>query len=162
MYEKEEDYLLGVIEDLHLLADQQSNNGTHLSAMEATQDYASLSKQIELLQTELQRAEDVYQKRMQTEDENKVFASPTARAMSDEYSNTLNEYLVVARDKLQILTKKKTLLKTKLRSLMEYFGEDVNCSDNLPIFNAIKEFRKALAFSKESIEWKIRQQNPMN
>jgi predicted nuclease with TOPRIM domain len=141
LYDKNEENLLEVIEDLTQLSD----NTLPLSTTEALNEYESLQKQLTGLQKELERVQP----------SNSIFSSPTAKLMSDSYCTALEKHLNEARERIAFISKRKILLSKKIRALMEYFGEDPKSIDNNAIFQALKEFRRALAFSKETVEWKL-------
>ncbi len=149
LYDKSEEGLLGVIEDLGFLADHTAP----LCSTEVLQDLTSINKQVDSLTQEARRARSL------TSGQD-IFSSPTAKAISDEYTIRLEEYLQTFQDRQLLLMKRRQLLQKKIYSLMEYFGEDPKDIDSMPIFSALKDFRRALAFSKDSAEWKLyRSQN---
>lgn len=147
LYDKSEESLLEVIEDLSLLAD----NTLQLSSLEAIQEYSNLEQQLAKLTKELQRSQPMA--------ESETLTSPTAKSMSDKYCHRLSDYIHEFKEKMAYLNKRKIILSKKLKSLMEYFGEEPSNQDTNKIFNALKEFRRALAFSKESVEWKLSRNN---
>ncbi len=147
LYDKNEENLLGVIDDLSQLADST----LPLSTLDALSEYENLKKQLSYLQKEMDRVQP----------SNNVFSSPTAKAMSDVYCVTLEKHVTAARDRIAYIDKRKVLFTKKVRSLMEYFGEDPKNTDNNNIFHALKEFRRALSFSKETVEWKLSRNHQM-
>ncbi len=140
MFDKGEESLLGVIDDLVMISD----NTLPLSSTEAFQEFENLEQQLGKLEIEKRRSSP-----------EASFSSPTAKQMSDDYVQKLEFYIIESREKLTFLSKRKILLSKKLKNLMEYFGEDPKNHDNTAIFHALKEFRRALAFSKEAVEWKL-------
>lgn len=144
LYDKGEESVLEVIDDLAMLSD----NTLPFSTLEAFQEFDNLEKLIANLDAE---------KRRNSPDA--TFSSPTAKAMSDEYVQKLETYVCESKEKMGFLSKRKILLSKKLRGLMEYFGEDPKSHDNTVIFQALKDFRRALAFSKEAVEWKLSRNN---
>lgn len=136
-----------MIQDLAIVADSTAP----LSSAEALQDLATAQKHLQTLEQEVARAQALSSAQ-------EVFSSPTAKAMSDQYSLRLMEYATAFRDRMALLLKRKQLLVKKLRAVMEYFGEDPMEMNSSPIFSALKEFRRALAFSKEAVEWKLSRQ----
>lgn len=141
LYDKNEENLLEVIDDLTQLSD----NTLPLSTTEALNEYDNLQKQLSSLQREMERVQP----------SNNIFSSPTAKAMSDDYCVALEKHIISSRERITYINKRKVLLTKKIRALMEYFGEDPKNTDNTAIFHALKEFRRALAFSKEAVEWKL-------
>lgn len=142
LYDKNDENLLEVIDDLAQLAD----NTLPLSSVEAFQEYEHIQKQLSSLEKEYERT--------QPNDSN-PFSSPTAKTLSDHYCVALEEHIVRAKERLSYIVKRKVLLSKKIRALMEYFGEDPKKTDTAPIFDALKEFRRSLLFSKEAVEWKL-------
>lgn len=144
LYDKSEEHLVGVIDDLSLLADMT----LPIASLEALQEFQTMLSHLSQLEKEVTRTQPLQQSQ-------EIFTSPTAKAMSDEYAQRLHEYIHEYQGKVSILTKRKTLFLKKIRQLMEYFGEDPVNQDTNPIFNALRDFRRALAFSKEQTEWKL-------
>lgn len=144
LYDKAEESALGCIEDLSILTDPT----TPLSSQEILQEFSLLQKQVQDLEQELSRARSLTAAQ-------ETFSSPTAKSISDEYTVRLNDHLVDFRDRLSLLTKRKQLLLKKIGTLMEYFGEDPKEVDCAAVFTALKDFRRALSFSKEAVEWKF-------
>ncbi|RYH28724.1 hypothetical protein EON65_11160 [archaeon] len=144
LYDKNEESLLLVIDDLSLLGD----NTSPLNSLEVLHDLKQIDKQMEVLNQELLRARSLSSVQ-------EIFSSPTAKAISDKYTVQLQIYIAGFEEQIGMLHKRKVLFLRKIQALMEYFGEDVKQTDSSRIFNALKEFRRTLAFSKESVEWKL-------
>jgi hypothetical protein len=75
--------------------------------------------------------------------------------MVNQSHDRLGTYIHAFRTKLAETERLKTMLTKKANALMDYFGEDRASCDNTKIFAVLLEFRRALAFSKESVEWKL-------
>lgn len=148
LYDKSEERLLGVIEDLSLV-----DECAKLNSQELLRDFDALNKNFAALQAD-------YDRNMAVSTHSPVkraaeFTSPTARAMVSQFHDRLGAYLIEFKQKLSEAQRSKLMLSKKANELIDYFGEDRTSCDNTKIFSVLQEFRRALAFSKESVEWKI-------
>jgi hypothetical protein len=228
LYDKNEQDLLEVLDDLNLLLLTEANpsssssgstmnsysitsdnqhagsSNSHVphqfASIEIFQEYNLLQGQFSQLTKELDRnlsnhvidpleAINNASAPADQQDKNNLFASPTAKRISNEYLRNLEEYIVNYRERMNIVMKKKLLLTKKIQQLIEYFGEEksnylvsvadksnnnsnsnnnINSNKAAPplslydvstIFLALKDFCRSLAFSKENYEWKLSRSN---
>lgn len=135
-----------MIDDLKLIEESSRISGNDIN-----KEYGNLKKTVLLLEEEKDRNESKIH--------SSSFSSPTAKSMIDQYNTRLNEYLDRFCEKLNELEKSVTIMNKKVVSIAEYFGEDPQNCDSSNIFGVLQEFRRALAFSKEAVEWRIYRAN---
>ena len=148
IYDKAEEKLMGVIEDINLVDECFRINSSDLlkNCETIEKDFAALNSEYErnnLLcgSSNLQR--------------NEHFFSPTAKALVADFSDRLGNYLSVFKELLTVVRKHRQIMVRKTNEFIIFFGEDHTSCDIVKIFSVLQEFRRALAFSKESVEWKL-------
>lgn len=142
LYDKQEEGVLSVIEDLNLV-----DETARISGGEVLKEFATVRATLDSL-------EEAYQYN-QKKNVEPCFNSPTAKKMIDEFSTKLETYLSSFQGRMQECDKSKLILKKKIDDVIQYFGEDAASCDTAKIFGTLQEFLRAVAFSKAAVEWRI-------
>lgn len=142
LYDKQEESVLAVIDDLSLVEETARLSGTEVM------------KEFDTVRASLDGLEDAYRFNQKKTDE-PGFASPTAKKMIDEFSTKLESYLGLFQGQIQECERSKIILKKKIDDIIRYFGEDIASCDTTKIFGTLHEFLRAVAFSKAAVEWRL-------
>jgi hypothetical protein len=142
LYDKQEEAMLSVIEDLNLVEESARTSGSEVI------------KEFSTLRASLDSLEQAYAFNQQKSAE-PGFSSPTARKMVDQFSVRLETYLSSFQGQMQECERSKTILTRKVSDIVKYFGEDAEACDTAKIFGTLQEFLRAVAFSKAAVEWKL-------
>lgn len=87
------------------------------------------------------------------------FGSPTAQRLCDAYEPRLAAHVDALEASLERLRLQRRRLQQKTRALVDYFGEDPQTvRAPCPIFSALRDLRRDLAFAKEAVEWRLQRQ----
>lgn len=159
------------LRDLATLDDPQLKTGTHA---ELLHDCDSLESLLKRLRDEQQRlltrrasmrpAADVAaaqtpQRDAQPQRIPSDFGSPTAQRLCDAYEPRLAAHVDALEASLERLRLQRRRLQQKTRALVDYFGEDAQTvRAPCPIFAALRDLRRDLAFAKEAVEWRLQRQ----
>jgi hypothetical protein len=145
LYDKQEESVLQVIDDLSLLEESSK-----LSCNEVLKEFATLD-------ASLQSLENAYAFN-QRKTEEPSFNSPTAKQLIDTFSTRLEAYIAQFQGLKAECDRSKLILARKINDVIRYFGEDaaaVGGCDTSKIFGVLQEFVRAVSFSKAAVEWKI-------
>lgn len=142
LYDKQEEGVLAVIEDLNLVEESARLSGT-----EVLREFAAVRAALDGLQ-------EAYQFN-QTKAAEPLFNSPTAKKMIDEFSEKLEAHLSSFQGQMQECERSKVILTKKLEDIVRYFGEEAASCDTSKIFGTLQEFLRAVAFSKAAVEWRL-------
>lgn len=164
LYDKNEQDLLGVLDDLSLITNsmyqENTTNPSSSSTMNSHQvnsqnasatastsiphQFASVEifQEYNVIQNQFQQLTAEYERNTQQADAivdplnqatssssssvGDIFASPTAKRISNEYMSNLENYIYEFREQINLVMKKKLLLNKKLAQLIDYFGEERN------------------------------------
>lgn len=143
LYDKGEQNVLAVVDDLNLV-----DKSSKLSDAEVLKEVEGISKNFKFLMEELQRNE--------LNMSGNVLRSPTAKLIVNDFHTALQAYLHTFTSQVEEVAKWSGVMRRKVKEIVEYFGEDAGKCDTVKIFAVLQEFRTALLFSKESVEWKLR------
>jgi hypothetical protein len=142
LYDRQEESVLCVIEDLTLVEET-----ARISGAEVMKEFATVHASLDGL-------EEAYRYNANKTAES-TFNSPTAKKMIDEFSLKLESYLSVFQGQMQECDRSKVILKKKIDDIIQYFGEDATSCDTAKIFGTLHEFLRAVAFSKAAVEWRL-------
>mmetsp|Transcript_5286 Transcript_5286/g.8627 ORF Transcript_5286/g.8627 Transcript_5286/m.8627 type:complete len:506 (+) Transcript_5286:1-1518(+) len=144
-YDKQEESVLSVIEDLSLVTDSSKISGK------------DVVKELSALRTTLTSLENAYAENKRKHEAEPTFHSPTAKQMIDDFGTKLETYMASFQGKMLECDKYKIILERKMVDIVTYFGEETDSTgcDTMKIFNVLQEFLTALSFSKAAVEWKI-------
>lgn len=142
LYDKQEESVLTVIEDLNLVEESAKVSGN-----EVLKEFAGVRSALDGL-------EEAYTAN-QKKNEVPSFNSPTAKKLIDEFSSKLEVYLSSFQGQMQECERSKLILRRKIDDIIKYFGEDPVSCDTVKIFGTLQEFLRAIAFSKAAVEWKL-------
>ena len=160
LYDKEEQEILDVIQEFKILDECCSKK---LSASDVKRDFEQVLNIIQRLNA----AYDSSSKTNNTSTESdsaksplNETKSPIAKILSSKYVGNLKTFVSNVNEKVAELKTWKDLLSAKHTEIVDYFGEESDHScDTIKVFTVMQEFKKALAFSKQAIEWKIQRSN---
>ncbi len=142
LYDKHEERVLDVIDDLQLVDD-----GAKLSGAETAREFDAVARNLAFLSAEHDRNQGTL--------DSHSFSSPTAKLIVSQFHLRLETYLERFRPQSAKLQRWREIMGRKIRETVDYFGEDSAACDTGKIFAVLQKFRNALIFCKESAEWKI-------
>ena len=142
LYDKQEESVLVVIEELNLVEESARISGSEVL------------KEFTIVKSSLSSLEEAYTFNQQ-KSEKPSFNSPTAKKMIDEFSIKLEVYLSSFQGRMLECESAKSILRKKIDDIIKYFGEDAVACDTTKIFGTLQEFLRAVAFSKAAVEWKL-------
>ena len=142
LYDKQEESVLAVLEDLNLVEDSAK-----LSGNEIIKEFGSIL-------VSLNGLEEAYEFNQKKSAE-PSFNSPTAKKMIDNFGQKLETYLASFQGQMQECERNKLILSRKIDDIIKYFGEDAKNCDTCKIFGTLHEFLRAVAFSKAAVEWRL-------
>jgi hypothetical protein len=148
IYDKAEEKLMGVIEDINLVEEC-----ARINTVDLLKHCESIEKDFSALSNEYERNSHLCGSDASQKSEH--FFSPTAKLLVADFANRLESYLSVFNGLLALVQKQKRIITKKATELIDFFGEDHSSCNSVKIFSVLHEFRRALAFSKESVEWKL-------
>lgn len=159
------------LRDLATLDDPQLKSGTHSELLHDCDSLESLLKRLRDEQQRLQTRRAAMQpmagvaashtpvRDAQSQRNLSDFGSPTAQRLCDAYESRLVHQVNLLEASLERLRLQRRRLQQKTRALVDYFGEDPQTvRAPCPIFSALRDLRRDLAFAKESVEWRLQRQ----
>ena len=134
LIEKGEDRLLSISETLDI--DEET---TRLSGGDASREVEMLSKDFSKLDCEYNNAR------------NGKVVSEAVSAFNGEFTDRMEDFLQYARSTMSKVHKVHDLMKRKIVTVMEYFGEDAGDCETTKIFSVIRQFLVAFESSKKAM-----------